>query len=438
MGVACGVIVGYLFIPPSLTTVKQLRARPKPHVERNIHDPPSERPGKSIKKDMSVQFREYIPKKIFLNIENTYSKSVDLFLDTYPHADDYVIYTFLLDNSYDAFYNVYRNHSLISPVLVNGSDQRNETKQFSFFDNSLNATISREIPSLDIASWIKTNTKQDDYVLMKVSSNDELAILEKLASSGAIEWVDKYYTTQWNDTVIQIYEDALASFSVKVYSWDAANGTYSDFDDVNPTHIPPVGAEIRSSCVDAEQPDKLAILFYADAISKELKRTLLILKNIVKERSTIGLFLPIDFLGEDLDLSSHLFTLFHGGIYITNDDFITSNNTDKEYFHIRNKIVKGSHIFQNFPTHPVLQYVMTHDVTNDGITDRLIRERHVTIYNTTSQASAKLPSHFNIAYMRSLNSSGFVSINLSEKLSDFAAFLILNHEQKHFIPITEC
>ncbi|KAK3103638.1 hypothetical protein FSP39_020696 [Pinctada imbricata] len=268
LGAAFGVFIAYFSFSLRMMSPKVPLVLPKAVAPRaTVHVPPPSRPGKSIKKDMSVQFREYVPKKIFLNVGGTMPLSVELFLDTYPHAQQYEIYSFLEDSSYDVYYAAYDNHTAISPVKVTGLDHSNDDASPS------RSKGSKPVHFLDLALWITHNTKQDDYVMIKMDSEEEYDILDRFVSLAAIEWIDKYYTVKWNESIISEYENVLSAFSVKIQSWDEKNGTYSDFDEVNPTHVPPIGAGIKSTCISSENPFKFALFLFLSRISSQAIKT---------------------------------------------------------------------------------------------------------------------------------------------------------------------
>ncbi|XP_021361242.1 uncharacterized protein LOC110455433 [Mizuhopecten yessoensis] len=356
-----------------------------PHTENGFHSPPKERDGVEIKKDMSVQFRDYVPRKVFVNCGGTFPVTLDLFLNTYPDAHKYDLYTFLPDESYSLFYQTYKRHTLYTPSIVS---EENTTVEST--NNGFASMVEQRdmIDTVDLPSWILTNLHQDDYVILKLDSKFEKVIVKNIGSKNAIEWIDKFYTTSEDNETIAAYRDELGKFNKQISFWDNSALTYSDFDTVNPPSIPKGLGTVLSQCVDPTESEKFGLFLFSEQFTKHVNQTVNLLITYAGERKVgVSVFLPRDFFrsipSRSLRELSEIVTL---GLFIGKEnqtgDGTNTTEEDNEFNTYRNIYVEAASQVHHH-TESTLQYVMVSSTTGADVCRRLSQSRQVIVFNET-------------------------------------------------------
>ncbi|KAI8483689.1 hypothetical protein Bbelb_386270 [Branchiostoma belcheri] len=214
------------------------------------------------------------PRKILLDCGANVASTVQLFRETYPDGQDFIIHSFEIDERLAPFFAPYPNHVLHSPTgvankdgnmtayselvwspdkgLNNGKDmQWGGGSLFAYEDEKKDTETGgkrklshhRTVPTVDLSRWIQENTAVEDYVIFKLDvEGAEYDILQKMLEDGTFKWVDKYYgefhswqpVTGWDkkkkDQLVSDVQKKGKPFLV----WEAEYRNYRDFDKLHP------------------------------------------------------------------------------------------------------------------------------------------------------------------------------------------------------------
>ena len=314
-----------------------------------------ERPGLSIKKDLSIQFRDYIPRHVFIDVSVGPPHSLELFLETYPDAHKYTLYAFLADSAYQALYSKFPKLSLY-PGTVPSTTQKSTTMVISTGGQRSAANHSLPISTLNFSTWLKDNVHPDEYVIVKLTTDpkNEEEIVRQLVTSEALEWIDKFYTTSSDPDVVEIAKERFSTRGLSVFLWDDEKYTYSDFDDVNPTSREQ-GLKISDCQVENNTRTYFTMLLYLSKVNKYSSASLSLLRKLLDEHANkhpvtlLTLFLPTDYV-ESRSLCEGLLSLgrqMELGLYLHDSSFsaIRSGDAEEQQNRIRNKLVYAEHCF---------------------------------------------------------------------------------------------
>lgn len=415
--------------------------RKVPQAEKNIHMPPKERDGSEIKKDMSVQFRDYVPKKVFLNCGGTYPVTLDLFLHTYPNAQKYDMYTFLPDESYALFYQTYKRHTLYTPVIV--STQKTSIESTN---NGFASMVEQRdtIDTLDLPSWILANLHQDDYVILKLDSQFETDIVKSLSSKDAIEWVDKFYTTSNENKILAVYRKNLGKFNKDVYIWNNSAQTYSDFDAMNPPGIPHGMGAVMSQCVDPTESEKFGLFLFAEQFTSHVNQTLNKLIMYAGERKVgVTIFLPLESYRSISSLTMRgLAETFTIGLFIGVNNVRTNQTEDNSEFNrYRNMYVESASLVKKH-TESILQHVMVPSAIEPNIYRNLSKTQQVTVINQTKSIShhsqTLLQSGVLTMDMIGRARGEILAVDLMGDYADVVTLYMTKRFEPWLIPVSKC
>ncbi|XP_061178292.1 uncharacterized protein LOC133186919 [Saccostrea echinata] len=399
----------------------------------SFHVPPSEREGLSIKKDMSIQFRDYQPKNYFINVGGTYPKSIDIFLQTYPESEFFLIVSFIPDVSFAPFYRVFDNHTLISPAWVSATTESVEKITLHPFGEKETMVT---LPVVDIAAWLQNNTHPDDFVIVKmdIPDDEEEALMFKLVHTEAVEWIDKYYTTfpeKQHHKLQQISE----LYGLQIFGWDEKNESFSDFNDVNPLKVPPGAGFMKEDCKSTNSSEIFALFLYVRDISLKSLHALKMLRGFEiekKEKPNAGLFLPYDLFLSNRELAEHLFTVFNGGLFW--DVQCNRNMSDSQF---RNSVVKVSNIFSKFQKPMILQNLMFSE-KNEELAKFIILTRHQTVFHK-SHDIASMMSFPVLESSKFIPDSGIIySLDIGSDNNDKLALYLLKNYEEQLISLIKC
>ncbi|XP_033756112.1 uncharacterized protein LOC117338857 [Pecten maximus] len=415
-----------------------------PHVKTNVHMPPRERDGVEIKKDMSVQFRDYIPRKVFVNCGGTFPMTLDLFLNTYPDAYKFDLYTFLPDESYALFYQIYKRHTLYTPTIVSTQNLSIEST-----NNGFASMVEQRdtMDTVDLPSWLLANLHQDDYVILKLDSKFEKDIVKSIGLKNAIEWIDKFYTTSIDNATIAVYRDELGKFNKNVSIWDNAAQTYSDFDIVNSPGIPQGLGAVMSQCVEPADSEKFGLFLFSEYFTKTVNQTLNMLIMYAGERKVgVSLFLPRDFYrsisSRTLRELSEIVTL---GLFIGNENQAhtgTNRSEDiSEFNRYRNIYAEAASQVQHH-TDSILQHVMVSTTIDPGICQKITQSRHVTVFNETKHITHHTQTilHTGILTMDMIgrNRGEILAVDLTRDNTDILTLYMTKRFEPWLIPASKC
>ena len=345
VGVLFGAYLGGYFVPDSHAILSRKPARGVDAATEGG------RPGLSIKKDLSIQFRDYIPRHVFIDVSLGPPRSLDLFMETYPDAHKYTLYTFLADNSYQALYAKFPKLNLY-PGTVPSTTQKAKTMVVSAGGQLSGANRSLPITTINFSAWLKDNVHPDEYVIVKLSTDpqNEEQIVRQLVASEAMEWIDKFYTTSSDTDVVQIAMERFSTRGHEVFLWDDEKYTYSDFDDVNPVINRKQSLRISECWVTNDMDTHFAVLLYSSKLNKYSAATLSLLRKLSDKHATrlpVTVFLPIDYV-DSKSLCQGLLSLGRQvelGLYLLDSSFsaVRSDDAEERKNRIRNKLVCAEH-----------------------------------------------------------------------------------------------
>eukprot|EP00058_Branchiostoma_floridae_P021379 XP_002606869.1 hypothetical protein BRAFLDRAFT_126345 [Branchiostoma floridae] len=183
---------------------------------------------------------EKLPRKVLLDCGANVASTVQLFRETYPDGQDFIIHSFEIDERLAPFFAPYPNHVLHCPTGVSNKDVeiletcfsceswtlfelgnmtaysesawspdkgKNNRRDmqwgggslFAFDDEKADTETGgrrklshhRTVPTVDLSRWIQENTAVEDYVIFKLDvEGAEYDILKKMLEDGTFKWVD--------------------------------------------------------------------------------------------------------------------------------------------------------------------------------------------------------------------------------------------------------
>ena len=438
VGLVCGHFIHAAFLPrqqmAAVRSGKPLAVRQPRHQSESS----AGRPGQSIKKDFSVQFRDYIPRLIFINCGGTLPKSVTLFLDTFPNSRQFVMFSFVSDDTVSPLYAQFSNHQLFTPLVCaafNGSI----SIEISRFASNVTANVT--LPSVDIASWIQNSTHPDEHIILKLDTGPsmEKAIVERLVKTGAIEWIDQFYTTTTRQDVVQFDRQQFSTRSQDVLLWDD-DGNYSDFLKQNAPKNPPLRTNVIKECANATKGYH-AIFLYASKISYNLNITLALLTELRKtfpNKLPMELFLPYDYVLCYPEHLESIFDVINTGAYVGGTHKVGDNVTENTtYLQLRNQLVTIENRFSDAKR--PLQNVLARGGIDKTILTKLISERNYNVFvgtvditNIRWENIQQMPELPNIPDLRIL------SIDISEPNSELLVLHLFRQRGYKILPLADC
>ncbi|XP_053407606.1 uncharacterized protein LOC123547336 [Mercenaria mercenaria] len=297
------------------------------------------------------------PRKMFVNCGGTFPWAVELFLDTYPNSSSYEIFTFLPDTSYKVMYSKLQNHTVIP------------------FEASYQNEITQRIAQIDLAGWLETNTKKSDFVILRIDSKDEIKILKHLNQSRALEYVDKYYTTQGinaSEQALGVLMKMLKKFKLDTKVWDNKFQTYSDLYMLNLHHIPSPG-KVITLCHQKTDEEKFALFLFSSSASVNALNVINLLHNFSpKDRLQLTIFLPFETFKSGLMNMEKLFATFHVGMYFDEDGMFADDKL--QYNLLTNKLTFVRRLFQRYGH--VFQYILVGNNTNNRVIASVQKNHH--------------------------------------------------------------
>lgn len=324
-----------------------------------------------------LQKNENVSGKIFVNCGGTFPWTVDLFLDTYPNSSEYKIFTFLSDQSYKIMYSVFPSHTVITSEASYGN--RTQTVDIKGFGSG--SEVTQTVTQIDIAVWLKKNTHQSDYVILRLESKEVIEILKHLSESKAIDLVDKLYTslivnasTKDLDTLQEIFKQ----HKLKTGTWDNPAQTYSDFDELNPKHIPSPG-RYMTMCKQTTDAEKFALFLFSSSASVNSLKVLRFLQNFSPDdRLRLTVFLPYQmFKAKSLD-AGKLFRTFHVGMFLDVDELHNTSNVNVQYNLFKRELTFGRHLFSKH--RQFLQYLLAGNNTGTRVIDKVRETLHYSVF----------------------------------------------------------
>lgn len=356
------------------------------HIKRqNVHEPPSSRQGISIKKDLSVQFRDYLPRNIFITTGSWYNQreSLKLFRQTYADSFKYDLFCFLEDPSHKLFFTPFKNLTIVQSKIVaevNKTVQK-RVKQFGSDDVSKNKTY------FDFGAWIIDTFHQDDYIVLRMETENETSIVKHLGQIGALDWIDKYYTTSNDNDTLSVYHEVFKTLNIPLFTWKDDDFTLSDFNElINDPTVPKVTTSVITECGYYEQ---FLLIMYVPFVSRQGIYALEVLKAFAGPRFLqTSVFLSKDFIFEQQIVTESLIHAINVGLYMENKTYVDVLNS---YNHIRSDFIEVEHVFKQFESNRVnIKYALTTDF-NDYLATKLSEERFVNVFNKVLNINNLIP-----------------------------------------------
>lgn len=355
------------------------------HIKRqNIHEPPSSRPGISIKKDLSIQFRDYLPRNIFITTGSWYNQreSLKLFRQTYTDSFKYDLFCFLEDTSHRLFFTPFKNLTIVQSKIVADVNKtvQKRVKRFGSDDVSKNKTY------FDFGAWIIDTFHQDDYIVLRMETENETSIVNHLGQIGALDWIDKYYTTSNDNDTLSVDHEVFKTLNIPLFTWKDDDFTFSDFNDLNDPTVPKVTTSVITECGYHEQ---FLLILYVPFVSRQGIYALEVLKAFAGPRFLqTAVFLSKDFIFEQRILTESLIHAINVGVVMENKTYVDVSST---YNHIRNDFIEVEHVFQQFESNRVnIKYAMTSDL-DDYLATKLSEERYVNVFNKVLNINYLIP-----------------------------------------------
>lgn len=384
------IVIGLGFISGNfvynLVLGKLRESNTKQFKRHNFHDLPDSRSGISIKKDLSIQLRDYLPRNVFITTGNWYRQreSIKLFLQTYPDAATYHLYSFLEDDSHNPFFVAF-DKNLMNIVQSRILSDANETisKHISKFGSE---SIRKNLSSIDFGAWLIDTFHQDDYIIVRMESENETAIARRLRKIGALDWIDKYYTTSRENSTLSVYHEVFRKMNIPLFIWNDDENTYSDFDELNGHKEPPRATNIILDCGYYEN---FLFVMYVPLVSKQAIYALEVLQAFSGPRFLqTALFLSRNFIVNQPSLTESLAHSINIGLYMVNKSTV---GNAYGYHQMRNEFVEVSKVLQQFETNPVkIQYVNTVGFEKEAESN-LCNERVVDIFKEFLNIDYLLP-----------------------------------------------
>ena len=262
--------------------------------------------------DANIDADKLEPKFLFINCGGTFPWPVEKFMETIAYADKFHIYSIIPDFSYEVFYRVIPNHIFVRAECSTGPSLANVKRQ----DFGSEFTIETTVQQLSLADWIKANTREGDYVVLRVESEKEPELLDNLIQTEAIANVDKYYATLSADK--GAFEGKISDHVQKFGYWSYADLVYSDVKKINPKQIPMVGRTL-TECGSTENDNMFALILVSKHFSANAEHVLKLLNKFSPDLDLpVTIFLPHSFYKYHT-LATETFKTFTMGLYISND-----------------------------------------------------------------------------------------------------------------------
>jgi len=193
-------------------------------------------------------------KKVFIDCGAHDGCSVRKFLDTIEDAHEYEIHSFEPNPNLAHYHPVgnanfhnkavwitYGNIDFYNFDRTGGSSllaHKNERNKRKLKDKpgwqkKIKPPEKITVQSIDISSWIGSNFKVDDYIILKMDiEGAEYQILEKMMEDSTIKFVDELWI-EWHFTNKPAYKvvsesmiENLSKYDVKFVDWDAMHEPY--------------------------------------------------------------------------------------------------------------------------------------------------------------------------------------------------------------------
>lgn len=466
---SCGMIAGvflreYVLDGISSRSIFYQHNRPNNDVSKQIsHELQRDegRPGLSIKKDLSIQFRDYLPRRIFINTAENVPYSLDLFLQTYPDAHKYHVYTFLADKAYSPLYTKYSNHVLFSGASFSSSESIIMMDFAVSLGDYNRKKVNSSVALVDMLTWLQDNVHVDDYVVVKLSTDpeNEKRIAERLTSFTSPDWIDKLYTTTTEDNLFYFIREQFQVYGHHVYRWNDDLLTYSDFEVINPSKFSPKdGILVKEACGDKNKTQFTAFL-YAPHVQFSLNGTLSLLHIMsekIKGQLPVTLFLPPAYF-ESTTMCQQLSRLQKSveiGLYLQETLFhITETmNLERQQNLVRNFLVSVEHCFEQ--SNLTLKFVLPSSAFISQEKERsklksksinkvkqVLKERFYTIVNNVQDvepsAIIKGEHSFWQDFGNSINNR-LIALDVTRPGCDTAVLSLLSAHVSSIIPLNAC
>lgn len=183
-------------------------------------------------------------RNIFLDCGANIGNSVDMFLDKYPKANQYEIFSFEANPKQKKFFENKKTNFFNKAVWVKdgtlrfylGKSEKSESSSVYKHKKtgrlSLTPTI---VPCIDFSKWIMDTFSKDDNIILKLDiEGAEYDVLKKMFKDKSIDYIKKLYVDwHWNKVDYPQEQhnhlvDKLKKIGIIPYNWDAAKQNIED------------------------------------------------------------------------------------------------------------------------------------------------------------------------------------------------------------------
>ncbi|KAL4231530.1 hypothetical protein ACF0H5_009111 [Mactra antiquata] len=297
-------------------------------------------------------------KHILLHCGGNMPTAVDIFLDAYPKAELYHIYSFIPDKSYSILYSKYKKHTTIIGKVSDKTVSKHE--DIKTYGSSYEST--QTIEYIDIATWISDHIKPSDEVIMILESDKEQDIVKHLVNTNVIGHIDKYYSSQHgnNSNHIEHINQILKTQKLVINIWNNDAKDFSDYNQLNAKHIPTPGMTI-TNCSQSDDHQKFLLILYSPEASVNSLQVINFLQTFAhSDHLQTWIFLPYKMfkLSSDAELDREaLFHVFNVGMYIQSGDDSPSS--------VRNKATFVNRMFEK--QEAALEYILFENNTDRSV-----------------------------------------------------------------------
>ncbi|XP_077867549.1 uncharacterized protein LOC144356735 [Saccoglossus kowalevskii] len=272
------------------------------------------------------------------------ASSVTMFREVYPNASEFEIHSFEIDDKLRPYFASYISQGIVNahiPVGVGDTNSNmtvylegawypgkiNNNRDMQWGGGSLFAFTNEKktnnkgglrhlnrhvtVPVIDLSQWIQNNTRQEDYVILKLDvEGAEYGILKKMITDNTFAWIDKYYGEYhpWQPTGLTSDEKKNivngTSKQMAILNWAAETKTIADLITLQsneiPADTPGAVGKINSRCHNASQlsivvevgMDRKNALLLIDAVkahAHDVPLTLFLYGNFVEQHPELVL-----------------------------------------------------------------------------------------------------------------------------------------------------
>ncbi|XP_050399117.2 uncharacterized protein LOC126816530 [Patella vulgata] len=406
--------------------------------------PSSSHPRSSKKKELDRQFKDYLPRLIFINCGGSFPLSVQLFLDTYPQSLKYTIFSFIPEISYKPLYSVYRQHTFI-PAMCGTSHETVKVQSGSLTDSTF---VNKTVNVIDISAWILENTHPDEYIILKLDldSTKVIPTLEHLGKSDHFYWINKLYIR--NDTnssrigaVLKTFKETFRGGEKYLGIWDDNLADYSDLKILNPPRGTPLTSGRAINKCKQSANGRFALILYATEFTPGINDSITIVLDFIRSNpitSTPGLFLSLEYFRMLQSEITGIYSTVNGGLWYNCTDKDITSTTAKKKNVIRNDMIKGENIFNSSGL--VMKSIFNPGINSDTDFFKIAMTRNYNVYHGVRDISLKTKHRDTIPdILKDVPKNKFIlAVNMNEPQIEMFIINLLTFYRSKLIDFKTC